>query len=129
MKHFSRLLLALWCCLLAAQSTWEQSGRVKDAPANLSSEEASKIAEAKRVETRDAAQLYEEADAYAQKKFDDFEKRKMPFDARLADKIKQEQRDLATRNAVVLAARKLQGKDVYYLGMLYNLARNYDAAY
>jgi thiol-disulfide isomerase/thioredoxin len=129
MKHFPRLLLALWCCLFAAQSTWAQSGRVKDAGASLSSEEATKTAEAKRVETRDAAQLYEEADTYAQKTFDDFEKRHMPFDARLADKIKQEQRDLAARYAVVLAARKPQGKDVYYLGMLYNLARNYDVAY
>ncbi len=132
MKHFPRLLLALSCCLFAAQSTLAQSGRVKDATTNLSSDEASKTAEAKRTDakdTRDAAQLYEETDTYAQKKFDDFEKRHMPFDARLADKIKQEQRDLAARYAVVLAARKPQGKDVYYLGMLYNLARNYDAAY
>jgi thiol-disulfide isomerase/thioredoxin len=129
MKHFPRLLLALWCCLFAAQSTWAQSGRVKDVTANLSSDEASKTAEAKRTETRDAAQLYEEADNYAQKKFDDFEKRHMPFDARLADKIKQEQRELAARYAVVLAARKPQGKDVYYLGMLHNLARSFDAAY
>src|SRR5712691_1364190 len=132
MKHFPRLLLALSCCLFAAQSTLAQSGRVKDATANLGSDEASKTAEAKRTDlkdTRDAAQLYEETDTYAQKKFDDFEKRHMPFDARLADKIKQEQRDLAARYAVVLAARKPQGKDVYYLGMLYNLARNYDAAY
>ena len=128
MKHFPRLLLALCCCFFAAQSTWAQSGRMKDAPASLSSDEASKTAEAKRVETRDAAQLFDEAETYAQKKFDDFEKRKMPFDARLADRIKQEQRDLAARYAVVLAARKPQGKDVYYLGMLYNLARNYDAA-
>jgi thiol-disulfide isomerase/thioredoxin len=129
MKHFTRVLLALWCCFFAAQSAWAQSGRVKDAPANLSSEEASNAAEAKRMETRDAAQLYEEADTCAQKKFDDLEKRKMPFDARLADKIRQEQRDLAAHYAVVLAARKPAGKDVYYLGMLYNLARNYDAAY
>jgi thiol-disulfide isomerase/thioredoxin len=129
MKHFPQMLLALWCCLFAAQSICAQSGRVKDAAASLSSDEASKAAEAKRTETRDAAQLYEDADTYAQKKFDDYEKRHMPFDARLADKIKQEQRDLAARYAVVLAARQLQGKDVYYLGMLYNLARNYDAAY
>src|SRR5712692_9041661 len=129
MKHFPHLLLALWCCLFAAQSTWAQSGRVKDATANLNSDEANKTEEARRVETRDAAQLYEEADTYAQNKFDDFKKRHMPFDARLADRIKQEQRDLAARYAVVLAARQPQGKDVYYLGMLYNVARNYDAAY
>jgi thiol-disulfide isomerase/thioredoxin len=132
MKHFPRLLLALWCCLFTAQSTWAQSGRVKDATTNLSSDEASKTADAKRADSKDsreAAQLYEEADNYAQKKFDDFEKRKMPFDARLADKIKQEQRDLAGRYATLLTARKLEGKDVYYLGLLYNLARNFDAAY
>jgi thiol-disulfide isomerase/thioredoxin len=132
MKHFPRLLLALWCCLFAAQLTWAQSGRVKDAAASPGSDEASKTAEAKRTDAKDtraAPQLYDEAENYAQRKFDDFEKRHMPFDARLADKIKQEQRDLATRYAVVLAARKPQGKDVYYLGMLYNLARNYDAAY
>jgi len=129
MKHFSTLFLLLLCCLVSISSGLAQSGRVKDATANPSSDEASKAPEAKRTEARDAAQLYEEADAYAQKKFDDFEKRHMPFDARLADKIKQEQRDLAGRYAAVLAARKPRGKDVYYLGMLYNLARNYDAAY
>src|SRR5713101_1354924 len=132
MKHFPRLLFALWCCLFAAQSTLAQSGRVKGATAIPGSDEASKTADAKRTDlkdSRDAAQLYEEADNYAQRKFDDFEKRHMPFDARLADKIKQEQRDLAGRYAALLAARKPQGKDVYYLGMLYNLARNYDAAY
>src|SRR5207249_348608 len=43
-------------------------------------------------------------------------------------KIKQEQRDLAANYAALLAARKLEGQDVYYLGLLYNLARNYDAA-
>jgi len=130
MKHFPRLLLALWCCLFAAQLMWAQSGRVKNAPATASTD-ATRTVDTKSTDlkdTRDAAQLSEEADNYAQKKFDDFEKRHMPFDARLADKIKQERRDLAARYAVVLAERKPQGKDVYYLGMLYNLARNYDAA-
>ena len=132
MKHLLLLLLASSCLLCTGQLTRAQSGRVKDPTANSASEDASKTAEAKRDEPKDsrnAAQLYEEAEQYAQKKFDDFEKRKMPFDARLADKIKQEQRDLATRYAVLLTARKLEGKDVYYLGMLHNLARNFDAAY
>src|SRR5260370_28411982 len=52
----------------------------------------------------------------------------MPYDERLEGKIKQEQRDLAARYATTLAARKLEGQDVYYLGLLYNLAWNYDAA-
>jgi thiol-disulfide isomerase/thioredoxin len=131
MKRFPALFLSFLCCLVSIGSASAQSGRVKDAPANLGSDEGSKTSEAKRVDTkdsRDAARLYEEADNYAQKKFDDFEKRHMPFDARLADKIKQEQRDLAGGYAALLATRKLEGKDVYYLGMLYNLARNYDVA-
>jgi thiol-disulfide isomerase/thioredoxin len=52
----------------------------------------------------------------------------MPYDARIEEKIKQEQRDLAVRHATVLAARKLESKDVYYLGLLHNLAKNFDAA-
>lgn len=75
-----------------------------------------------------SSQLYKDAESYAQKKFDDFEKRGMPFDERLAEKIKQEQRDLAARYAQRLSSRRLEGTDTYHLGMLYNLARNYDGA-
>src|SRR5260370_17259086 len=103
MKHFSTLFLLLLCCLVSISPGLAQSGRVKDATANPSSDETSKAAEAKRREARDAAQLYEEADAYAQKKFDDFEKRHMPFHPRLADTIKQERRRLTGRPAPVLA--------------------------
>lgn len=132
MKRFLALFLPFLCFLVSTGSASAQSGRVKEANSALSHDEASKTSAAKSTETidsRNAAQLYEEADNYAQKKFDDFEKRHMPFDARLADKIKQEQRDLAGRYATLLAARKLEGKDVCYLGLLYNLARNYDSAY
>ena len=52
----------------------------------------------------------------------------MPFDKRLEEKIKQEQQDLAARHAATVAVRKLAGNDVYYLGMLYNLAHNFDSA-
>jgi thiol-disulfide isomerase/thioredoxin len=79
-------------------------------------------------DSRTAVQFFEDADTYTQKKFAEFEKRKMPYDQRLEEKIKQEQRDLAGRNATILAARKLAGQEVYYLGLLYNLAKNFDAA-
>src|SRR5258708_14709867 len=79
-------------------------------------------------DSRTAVQLFEDADTYTQKKFAEFEKRKMPYDQRLEEKIKQEQRDFAGRNATILAARKIDGQDVYYLGLLYNLAKNFDAA-
>ena len=58
-----------------------------------------------------------------------FEKLKMPYDDQLKQKIEREQRDLATRSAATLAARKLNGNDVYYLGLLYNLAGKFDGAF
>ncbi len=76
-----------------------------------------------------AAQLFEEANNYVRKKFDDFEKAKMPFDERLKQQVQREQRDLAGRYAIALAARKLKGDDSYYLGMLYNIAGQADGAF
>src|SRR6185436_807922 len=49
--------------------------------------------------------------------------------ALLKQKIEKEQRDLANKYAGVLAARKLSGNDIYYLGMLHNLAGKPDDAY
>ena len=128
MKRTASFLSVLLVCSAVASSAFAQSGRVKDSAA-LSS--ATKIAGTKSEESkdsRDAVQLYDEVDNYAQKKFDEFQKRHMPYDSQLAEKIRQEQRDLAARYASNLSARKLAGSDIYYLGMLYNVARNYDAA-
>jgi cytochrome c biogenesis protein CcmG, thiol:disulfide interchange protein DsbE len=130
MKRIYILLIAGLGVLILSSSAIAQSGRAKDAPDSASAEvkkpSDDKTEDAK--ETRPAAQLFEEADTYAQKKFADFEKRKLPYDQQLEEKIKQEQRDLATKYAAIVAARKLEGKDIYYLGVLYNLAKNFDAA-
>src|SRR5260370_7276794 len=130
MKRFPFLFLVL-ICSLPFHSTFAQSGRVKDAATTALTNDGSKttpgnVSDPK--ESRPALQLYEDANTYVQKKFAEFEKRGMPYDERLEGKIKQEQRDLAARYATTLAARKLEGQDVYYLGLLYNLAWNYDAA-
>jgi thiol-disulfide isomerase/thioredoxin len=126
-----RSLLVLFVLpVLLADFAHAQSGRIKD-PAADPATAANKPNDAKAadlIDARTAAQLFADADTYTQKKFADFEKRKMPYDQRLEEKIKQEQRDLATRYATILAARKLEGQDVYYLGLLHNLARNFDAA-
>jgi len=53
----------------------------------------------------------------------------MPYDDLLKQKIEKEQRDLAANYVRVLAARKLTGSDIYYLGMLHNLAGKPDDAY
>src|SRR6267154_3558879 len=130
MKRIQLLLLVSLGFLILGSSARGQSGRVKDIAEPASTVETKKPADEKpdTNDSRTAAQLFEEADTYAQKKFADFEKREMPYDQRLEEKINQEQRDLAGRHATVLAARKLESKDVYYLGLLYNLAKNFDAA-
>ena len=139
MKRFHLLLFVLLGCLAAGSSASAQSGRVKDTTSAPPTGEANKANDAKPADLpanlivnandpRTALQLFEDADNYTQRKFAEFEKRKMPYDQRLEEKIKQEQRDLAGQYATVLATRKLEGQDVYYLGLLYNLARNFDAA-
>jgi len=106
MKRFEILLLVSLGILAVSHSAPAQSGRVKDASPtvaagdNKPSEEKTDLND-----SRSAAQLFEDADTYTQKKFAEFEKRKMPYDERLEEKIKQEQRDLAGRNATILAAR------------------------
>jgi thiol-disulfide isomerase/thioredoxin len=129
MKSFSLALLVLICCLASARSAAAQSGRVKDSPAAANADTKNTATVATEVnESRSAADLYEEANNYTRKKFEAFAKLKMPYDEQLEQKIKKEQRELGERYATVLANRKLQPDDVYYLGLLYNLARNFDAA-
>lgn len=131
MKPVKLLLIVSLGFLTLNNSALAQSGRVKDPADPAQTGETKKADNAKPADLNDsrtAAQLFEDADMYTRKKFAEFEKRHMPYDQRLEEKIKQEQRDLGARHATVLAARKLEGQDVYYLGMLYNLAKNFDAA-
>jgi thiol-disulfide isomerase/thioredoxin len=129
MKRFELLLLVSLGTMALSPFAPAQSGRVKDAAPTATAGDNKPGAEKTDLnDARTAAQLFEDADTYTQKKFAEFEKRKMPYDQRLEEKIKQEQRDLAGRNATILAARKIDGQDIYYLGLLYNLAKNFDAA-
>jgi thiol-disulfide isomerase/thioredoxin len=130
MKPSFLLLLALLCSVTFPQTSLAQSAPAKDSPAAQNSDpnkEPKPFAPDKN-ESRTTAELFEEADNYSRKKFEEFEKLKMPFDKRLEEKIKLEQQETAGRHAATVALRKLAGKDVYYLGMLYNLARNFDSA-
>ncbi len=130
MKNISLWLAGLLCCLGLISAAAAQSGSSK-APAPSQNGEATKENKAPAAElgSKSAAQLFEEADNYARKKFAEFEKLKMPYDEQLAEKIQREQRDLASRYAVALAARKLSAEDIYYVGVLHNLARDFDAAF
>ena len=125
MKALLFVVLVIVVSALRPDSTPAQSGRAKDAAANT---EATSSNAGDANEKRSAAELFEDADKYLKRKFDAFQKAKMPYDQRLDDKIRKEQRDLAARYATVVAKRKPQGQDLYYLGLLYNLAVNPDAA-
>jgi thiol-disulfide isomerase/thioredoxin len=71
----------------------------------------------------EARTLYEEAEGYARRKFEEFEKNAVPFNEQLKQKTFQEQKDLALGHATRLAARgPLAGLDLYYSGLLYVLA-------
>jgi thiol-disulfide isomerase/thioredoxin len=131
MKYLCSLIFISLACFIAANSSSAQSGRVKDANPAVATPTAPTKTEAQLTtdDSRAAAELYAEADGYARQKFDEFEKRHLPYAERLVEKTKQEQGDLATRYAAQLAARQLDSKDVYYLGLLQNLARNFEGAY
>jgi len=78
---------------------------------------------------RSAQELFEEANGYLGRKYQEFNKQKLPYDPNLEAKTKKEQKDLAIQNAATLQARShLTNDDLYYLGMLHHLAGNADAA-
>ena len=112
-----RLLLFIAACLLLATvAAFGQSAKVKDSAIPSP-------------DTRAARVLYDEAKDYINKKYDEFNKSKLPYDSKLEATTKQEQKDLAAKNAAILEARgEAGGNDLYYLGMLYHLAGNSDKA-
>lgn len=73
--------------------------------------------------------LFEDANGYLGRRYQEFNKQNLPYDPKVEEKTKKEQRDLALKNAGILRARpSLSNDDVYYLGMLYHLAEDADNA-
>ena len=80
-------------------------------------------------DNRSAQALYEDANGYLGRKYQEFNKEKLPYDPKLEAQTKKEQKDLAVKNAATLQSRSsLKGDDLYYLGMLHHLAGDADAA-
>lgn len=78
---------------------------------------------------RPAQELFEDANGYLGRRYQEFNKQKLPFDPKLEAQTKREQKDLAIKNAAILQARSnLTADDLYYLGMLHHLASNADEA-
>ncbi len=82
-----------------------------------------------KADKRPAQELFEEANGYLGKRFQEFNKQKLPYDPKIEAQTKKEQKDLAVRNAATLQSRgSLKGDDLYYLGMLHHLAGDADGA-
>jgi thiol-disulfide isomerase/thioredoxin len=78
---------------------------------------------------RPAQELFEDANGYLGRKYQEFNREKLPFDPKLEVQTKREQKDLAVKNAGILQARSPLGvDDLYYLGMLHHLAGSADEA-
>ena len=117
------LLLAL--LLMAAFPIGTALGQAPQAPeVSPETKEASPSSEA-----RPAKVLFEEANSYINKRFDEFNKQKLPYNQELESQTKKEQQNLAAKNVAALQARKsLAGGDLYYVGMLNHIAGKADEA-
>jgi thiol-disulfide isomerase/thioredoxin len=82
-----------------------------------------------KTDDRPAQVLYEEANGYLGKRYQEFNKQKLPYDPKIEAQTKKEQKDLALKNAATLKSRaRLAKEDLYYLGMLNHVAADADAA-
>jgi len=82
-----------------------------------------------KTDKRPAQVLFEEANGYLGRRYQEFNKQKLPYDAKLEAQTKKEQKELAIRNAATLQSRApLAGEDLYFLGLLHHLASDADAA-
>ena len=127
MKRFSRKNFFLYATLLLI-GTGSICAQQPTPPTALPSTPATAKETKAAPDKRPAKVLFEEARTYIDKAFAEFNKQKVPYDRALEAKTKQEQKDLAAKNAAVLQARKLADLDVYYLGMLHYTAGNEDGA-
>ncbi len=85
--------------------------------------------DAETTDNRSAQALFEDANGYLGRRYQEFNKQNRPYDPKLEEKTKKEQAELAVRNAGILRARpSLTSEDLYYLGLLYHLAADGDSA-
>jgi thiol-disulfide isomerase/thioredoxin len=87
------------------------------------------LSEKDKADTRTAQALFEDANGYLGRKYQEFNKQKLAYDPKLEAQTKKDQVALALRNAEILKARgQLKGEDLYYLGLLYHVASDADNA-
>ena len=125
----SQVRLALVMLLFVSAPAFAQTPAKGEATPSSKGPTTAKTESPATIDTRDARVLFDEAHTYVDKHFAELNKQKVPYDPKLAAKIRQEQKDLAIKYAAVLQARQsLADPDIYYLGMLQHLAGNGDLA-
>src|ERR1041385_3495054 len=78
---------------------------------------------------RPAQELFEDANGYLGRRYQEFNKQKLPYDAKLEAQTKKEQQQIAVKNAAILkAVTPLSKEDLYYPGMLPYVAGDGDNA-
>ncbi|MDQ1590051.1 MAG: hypothetical protein QOG71_678 [Pyrinomonadaceae bacterium] len=76
------------------------------------------------------AALYAEAEGYARKKYEAFEREGTGYDPKLVEQVEREQRALAARYAAEVEARgSLGAQELFFLGQLYNVADDGERAF
>lgn len=125
MKSFAQKFRLFALLLLTMVTIGSSSAQTPQGPQGPQEDKGTSLA----YESRPAKILFEEANSYVEKRFIEFNRRRLAYDRKLEAKTKQEQKDTAAKYAAALEARgPLSGNDVYYLGMLQHLAGNGDAA-
>jgi thiol-disulfide isomerase/thioredoxin len=121
-RYFQTGALLLCLALNSAPTAPAQSGAVRDARKDTTTTAPDATALPPSLPD-DAAALFADADGYAKRKFDEFNRNKVPYSATLEAEVLQQQRELAARHAARLGARgPLKGADDYYLGLLHLIA-------
>jgi thiol-disulfide isomerase/thioredoxin len=88
-----------------------------------------KTDDAPKADDRPAQALYEDANGYLGRRYQEFNKQKLPYNPKLEAQTRKEQQQLALKNAAILKVRTpLSKEDLYYLGMLHHLAGDGDNA-
>ncbi len=108
----SLVVLVLLAALCLPVQTFAQGADVTPAPSPAPS-------------ATSVAALYAEAEAYARKKYEAFEREGLGYDQKIVETVEREQRALAARYAAEVAARAaLDARDLLHLGQLYNVAED-----
>jgi thiol-disulfide isomerase/thioredoxin len=118
--RFPRVTLLLLLSLLATLSAAPSFAQALDGKPDNATKKSDQLS---------SQELYEDANGYLGRRYQEFNKKKLPYDPKVEAQTRKEQQELAVKNAAILKARSpLTTEDQYYLGMLQHLGGDGEAA-